>query len=272
MKLYILMTIHNRAEYTLACLASIDEQTYRDFEVVVVDDGSTDGSYECIRERFPGTTTLKGDGNLWWTGGMNMGLTHILEKAHEDDLVLTLNDDTYFDVDYLERFVKAHTAHPMSCMGSLLRNYYDRSVVEDAGMRIDWNGYWYRPLAYRDSGKPVTVDTLSCRGTLIPVSVFKKIGLFDQKKLPHYNADYDFFLRAAHAGVPLYMTYNAVIFNKEKLGVKKHRSLWWRMFNRKSPSNISNNFVMILRHSPGLYLKLKNATVYTVRSFGKLFF
>lgn len=272
MKLYVLMTIHNRAEYSLACLECVDAQTYRNFEIVVVDDGSTDGSSNRIQERYPGVTILKGDGNLWWTGGMNVGLRYILQKASKNDLVLTLNDDTWFDTDYFERLLQAQSARPGSCVGSLLKNYYDRSVVEDSGICIDWDGYWYKPIRYDEVNEVVEVDTLSCRGTVVPVSVFNKIGLFDQKKLPHYNADYDFFLRAARADVPLYMTYEAVIFNKEKLdGKKKQRSLWWRMFNRKSPSNISNNAIMIVRHSPGWYMKLKNILFYTARSLGKLF-
>lgn len=271
MKVYIVMTVHNRAELTLACLSYVADQSYTDYEVVVVDDGSTDNTSTLIAEQYPEVTVLQGDGNLWWTGGMNKGISYVLEHAHDTDAIVTLNDDTYFEQNYIANLVHAAQKHPGACVGSLLKNYFQKEIIEDSGVKINWNGYTYYQIPFDETKKEVAVDTLSCRGALIPVSAMKNVGMFDVRHLPHYNADYDFFIRAERQGVPLYMSYDAVIYNKEDLNSKKKRkSIWWRMFNRKSSSNIGVHYFMILKRSPSKLSAVKNLFAYTGRSITKL--
>ena len=80
---FVVIPVHNRLEFTRACLASLREQSYRDFTIVVVDDGSTDGTYATLAEEFPEVTLLWGDGDLWWTGAMNRALEWALPQAAE---------------------------------------------------------------------------------------------------------------------------------------------------------------------------------------------
>lgn len=265
---YALMTIHNRRELTLACLDALAEQTYSDLIVVVVNDGSTDGSGQAIKEKFPKTIILTGDGNLWWTRGMNKGLAYILPKAMPGDYVFTLNDDTQFDTDYIEKLVATAKRYPHTCVGSLLRNLFQPTVIEDSGVQLDWNGYIYKRIMYDPIKTEVVVDTLPCRGTLIPVEVFRSIGIFNQRWLPHYAADYEFFIRAKRAGFGLLMSYQAVVYNKDHLDApaKPKKSLWWRAFNMKSVSNIKNTFYIILKYSPTWKLKIKNTIAFLHRA------
>ena len=81
MRIYALMTIYNRKKLTLDCLRCVSNQNYTNFEIVVVDDGSIDGSVEAIKENFPKVTVIKTTGNLWWTASMNKGVKYILSKA-----------------------------------------------------------------------------------------------------------------------------------------------------------------------------------------------
>ena len=71
--------MHNRKEYTHQCLLSIYKQTNKNFIVIVIDDGSTDGTGEMITNEFPEVILLKGDGNLWWTKAINLGIKHALK-------------------------------------------------------------------------------------------------------------------------------------------------------------------------------------------------
>ena len=68
---YIVIPCFNRKKLTRGCLQALENQTYKDFKVIVVDDGSTDGTANMITREFPETILLFGDGNLFWTGATN---------------------------------------------------------------------------------------------------------------------------------------------------------------------------------------------------------
>jgi GT2 family glycosyltransferase len=70
---WIVIPAHNRKPLTLACLESLARQTFSDFAVAVVDDGSTDGTSEAIQEAFPQVHLILGSGDLWWTRATNLG-------------------------------------------------------------------------------------------------------------------------------------------------------------------------------------------------------
>lgn len=210
MNLFIVIPCHNRRELTGNCLASLQKQSYQDFSVVVVDDGSTDGTSDMIRERFPGVHLLHGDGSLWWTGGVNKGIEYALEQGA--DYVITLNDDTLHAPDFVEKMVHWGKQEPNAVMGALEvdegtgellfgREIFDKST--------SLNQFKNLPEAERTGLKPVRY--LPGRGLWIPRAVFEKIGLFDIENFPHYLADYDFTFNAQKAGFPEYMNFDARI-------------------------------------------------------------
>jgi cellulose synthase/poly-beta-1,6-N-acetylglucosamine synthase-like glycosyltransferase len=93
---HVLIPVHNRMDATLECVACLERQTYRDFRVVIVDDGSTDGTSDTLERMHPEVEVLRGDGNLWWTGAVHMGVEHILKSAKGGDFVLT-HDGPHID-------------------------------------------------------------------------------------------------------------------------------------------------------------------------------
>ena len=91
---YVVVPAHNRRELTLACAEAIEAQSYTPKTVIVVDDGSTDGTAAALAATFQSVVVLHGNGNLWWTGAVNKGIEWVLARCANSDFVLTLNYDT----------------------------------------------------------------------------------------------------------------------------------------------------------------------------------
>ena len=85
--------MHNHVVETLACLDCLGRQSYCSWTAIVVDDGSTDGTFERVRESHPDTVILSGDGNLWWSGATSIGIREARRRARNRDFVLMLNND-----------------------------------------------------------------------------------------------------------------------------------------------------------------------------------
>jgi len=223
MSVFVVIPVHNRLELTRACLASLREQSFRDFTVVVVDDGSTDGTSNALANEFPAVTILSGDGSLWWAGAMNVGVGWALARAEWDDVVLSLNDDTIPPPDYLERLLRAHAASPHALVGSLQLSAADRATVIDGGVTVNW-----ATAKYRTAGCGVTadgdacpgpnlrrVDVLGGRGTLIPVEALRRTGPYWEQGLRHYAADYELSRRAQRAGFDLVVDWGSPLYVRE---------------------------------------------------------
>ena len=95
---------------TLACLDSLADVTYPNWEVIVVDNGSEDGSVEAIRKAHPAATVIESAENLGFAGGNNLGLEAALRRSA--DFILLLNNDTIVAPDVLSAFVTAAREHP----------------------------------------------------------------------------------------------------------------------------------------------------------------
>jgi len=243
MMIHIVIPVRNNLEVTLECLRLLSLQTWRDFDVTVTDDGSTDGTYEAIREQFPSVTVLRGDGNLWWTGAINTALEYILPKTADDDYILTLNDDVVFDENYLANLAEAARMRPGWLIGSVSFDKDDPERVVDAGIYFNernrniLRGNYKPGFNFNDK-----VNCLSGRGALIPVIVFRSIGLYNDRHLHHYAADNELSLRANRNGFPSCVFFGAILYSDtSKSGFKftpfmklSLKQAWNLIFSRKS--------------------------------------
>jgi GT2 family glycosyltransferase len=202
----IVIPVHDRREITRACLLALRAQTHAGAGVVVVDDGSTDGTTEMLARDFPEVTALRGDGDLWWTGATNLGCAWVLDRWPGIHGVVLLNDDTLPGPLWLGELVRAAQTHPRAVMGSLTVDAASGHSLA-ACRRVHWWTARYeaplrglRPEAVRArAGAYLEADLLSGTGTLVPAEALRRVGPFD-RLLPHYGADYEFSRRAARAG------------------------------------------------------------------------
>ena len=258
--IYVVIPVHNRLDSTRECLESLKHQTNHSFEVVLIDDGSADGTSDYISRNFSAVTVMKGDGTLWWTGATNLGVRYVLEHCRDNDYVLTLNNDTVLPANYFETIISLARCAPKALIGSIARDNDRRDVCVDGGVGIRWFSAKFIKLKAPTEGTSdafYSVSALPGRGTLIPVRVFHEIGLFDDKYFPHYAADYDFSLRAAKSGYDLLLHPQCYLYSKTQLtGISNvHNRIsfrkWIESFNSiKSPNNLKIRLQFGLRHAP----------------------
>lgn len=197
-EIHILLPVHNRREITRRFIQCLKQQTYRNYHLILIDDGSTDGTDEMVRAEIKTVTILKGHGNWWWAGSLQQGYLWLKSRdTTPDDLVLIMNDDTEFKSDFLQTAVNILTGKKRAL---LLAHCYSRDNMRllDAGVHVDW-----KRLTFDQASSPDQINCLSTRGLFLRIADFFDIGGFYPKLLPHYASDYEFTIRAHRKGMTL---------------------------------------------------------------------
>lgn len=204
-RIAVIVPVFNRRETTLAFLRQVYAVNAAGVEekIVVIDDGSTDGTTAAIKECYKSVTVLQGDGNLWWTGAVNMGVRYALESIEGVDAVLIINDDLKLDQEFLANLLQVANINTNALVSSVTINQDTGSKEEVLTAGFIRQGRWLniRPLhsgeQYTDRwGDVAEGELLTGASLLIPVAVIKDIGLFDDKGFPHNWGDFEYTLRA----------------------------------------------------------------------------
>jgi len=272
----LIIPVHNRIEYTAKCLDSIFKQSYDNFFVIVVDDGSTDGTNEMIKSNFKLVEVIEGNGNLFWTASVNLGL----RKAYANgaQYFMTLNNDTVAPEDFLDNMLQWAKKYPRSIIGALELDI-NKNIPIYGGERISWT--WKNSLSLLHilpKAKQVgmhEVSYLPGRGLLIPRVVFDSIGFFDEVSFPHYYADFEFTYRATKHKYKNFINYDAKLYTyPEESGDTKNRKVKSikgyinHLFDIKGGGNLKNFTIFSLRHCPKINLPVYLITGYIRRLLG----
>src|ERR687883_807957 len=140
----------NGERFLRLCLGSLRDQSFRDFETIVVDNGSVDGSISFVEEHFPEVDVVSLGENRGIAAAFNAGI-----EASTAEYVVLLNNDTEQDPGWLEALVLAAEDHPEAGLfASKLIDFHDRGVLDGAGDAMRLSGLPYR-LGHgeRDSGR-----------------------------------------------------------------------------------------------------------------------
>jgi GT2 family glycosyltransferase len=207
----------NCRDDTIECLHSLTGLTYPDYETIVVDNGSTDGSPEAIREAFPEVELLTNPDNLGFAGGNNVGIRQAL--SGEAAYVFVLNNDTVVDPALLDELVATAEADSrIGVVGPKIYYYDQRDRLWYAGAREQWLRRIPATVGLDelDRGQHDQLrETAFVYGTamLIRRQVLEQIGLLDEEFFA-YHEDADFCIRARQAGYRCIYNPRGMIWHK----------------------------------------------------------
>lgn len=237
-KLYVITAVHNRRGTTSKFIGSLTKQTFRDFQLILVDDGSTDGTDEMVKDSLPNSIILYGDGGLWWGGALHRAYQYIKAGNFDpDDGVLIANDDNIIHEDFLQKGVDLLRGNPNTLIPAIGYSLDDGKLRDGA---VYWNfktgeNYVLEPGA---SG-----NCASTRALFFRVRDFLKVGGFHPRLLPHYGSDYEFAIRAWKKGFEI-KTFSdlAYVFDAKTTGDRAYtkygtKELLKRAFSKRSSYN-----------------------------------
>lgn len=221
---YVLAPVHNRRALTEQFVRSLVAQTDQRFHLVLVDDGSRDGTADMVRSLLPSATVIRGTGNWWWAGSLQRARSWLLRQpSSPDDLVLIANDDTTFEPDFL---ANARVVMEQPGRKLLLAEPHSAQTGEALalGTKIDWRKLRFTPAHRRED-----IDCFATRGLFLWRRDFNELGGFHTVLLPHYLSDYEYTIRASRRGFELRTDPSVrLVMDEDTTGIrqKDYRSGW----------------------------------------------
>jgi hypothetical protein len=208
----------NGCHDTLACLQSLAGLDYPAYEVIVIDNGSTDNSVAVIRATFPQVTLVEAGENLGFVGGNNLGLEQACKMG--SDYALLLNNDTEVAPAFLRKLVDAAEADPTAGAASPIIYYFDTpKVIWSAGGEVDWRHGHTRLVGMGETddgqfdGKPRPVGFITGCAFLIKMPVYEQVGGLDPRFFAYYE-DNEWCLRIHRAGYRILFVPQAKVWHK----------------------------------------------------------
>jgi len=194
------------------CLDSLVAQTFRDFETVLVDNGSTDGSVAYVREHYPWVRLVALSENTGFSGGNNRGLAEC-----QGGYIVTLNNDTKAEPEFLSELVRAAEADPgVGIVAAKMLNFYETGRIDSVGIRITTNGMASNiGVGEADTGQYGTPREVfgACAGAaLYRRAMLDEVGFFDPAFFAYYE-DTDLAWRGRLAGWRCMTAPGAVVYH-----------------------------------------------------------
>jgi len=209
----VIIVNYNGLHLLAECLDSLREQIFSDFEVILVDNASSDGSGAFVTENYPGVKVIVNGENLGYGGGNNTGIA-----ASGAKYVVLLNNDTKVDARWLERLYEAaEKDKTIGMCASKILNYYDPETIDNTGLLIYRDGIARgRGRLEKDTGQYALQEEVffpsGCAG-LYRREMLEEIGLLDEDFFLYVD-DVDIGFRGRLAGWKCLYVPEAVVYHK----------------------------------------------------------
>ena len=255
--IYIIIPVFNRLELTQNCIKSIYSQKENiDFNIILVDDCSSDKTVEWVSLHYPEVTILEGSGSLFWGGAIHKGIEHALRNCNLHDYVLLVNNDVILSENTICELVNfCEQKNRKVLVGSISVDSRSNGRVIKSGTKvkswfINWTSHAFFEQKIEDvvKQKSTEVDFLTGRCLLHPVEVFAKVGNYDSISFSHYGADDEFSMRVKRYGFKTFLCTSAIVYMQET--PSKNLGFFDTFFSIHSSSNIINKFKLSLKVAP----------------------
>jgi GT2 family glycosyltransferase len=280
-KVEIVIPVYNRRDTTLQGLRSLSriDSTGLDVHIIIIDDGSTDGTSEAIAQNFPEVQVIKGDGTLHYAAGTNRGITAALER--KPDFIVTANDDAVFHEQFLQRLITTAKNNPHSIVGALLLLWDEPHKVFQVGqVWKTWAGGWIIPedlTAFNVPQKTFEVECVVGNCVMFPVAAILENGLMDEERFPHGWGDAQYLMRMKKAGWKLLVEPKSFVWCEpntypkplHKMPVAEILKVLFK--NRRHPLNLQRQFIARWESAPTKPKAVAAFAVYCFQLFGKAF-
>jgi len=200
----VLLSCYNRKHATLRCLRDLASAALPDatiIDVYLVDDASSDGTGDAVRKEFPYVHLMKGNGHLYWGGGMRLAFSEAMKAGH--DFFLWLNDDVELFSNAIVNLTETYQCvlmregRPVIVVGATCDP--DTGLMTYGGrQRRSWHPLRFEKVEPNER-EPVVCETMNGNAVLIPAAVAEKIGNMDCRFTQHMG-DFDYGLRARKVG------------------------------------------------------------------------
>jgi GT2 family glycosyltransferase len=205
-RLFILLPVHNRREITTRFVESLAKQTCLDFRLILIDDGSIDGTAEAVRALWPAVVVITGTGGWWWGGCLQQAWLWLRRSPPAPDAIIAIcNDDMEITDDLLE-CAKAELQETPSTLLLARQLEEGRQDEQPSGVSVD-----LKHLRFVQTNDPAIINCLPTRGLFCRWEDFDRVGGFHPRLLPHYFSDYEFTMRAKRRGLHLHVARSVVI-------------------------------------------------------------
>ena len=213
-KIAIVVPNWNGEQELPACLDSLRSQSMNS-SIIVVENGSVDGSVELLESEYPDVTLLKQPKNLGFAGGVNIGIRYALD--HEFDYVALFNNDAVADKEWLKYLVNTLEKSPNTGIATCKFLNIDGSSIDSTGdMYTVWGLPYPRGRGEKNNtiyNKDVYIFGASGGATIYRSELLRKIGLFDEKFFAYYE-DIDVSFRAQLSGWKVQYVSTAIAYHR----------------------------------------------------------
>jgi len=214
------------------CLESIFEQNFTDYELIVVDNNSNDGSAEYIKENFPNIKLIENSENLGFAGGNNAGI-----KVCTGEWIFFLNNDAFLEkncLEFLAKFIESKKNESLVFMPLMLKADSPEFVDSAGDMLYPWGyAYKYDNVSANKFLEPKEIALACCGAAVFNRELIEKLNGFDEDFFLYYE-DVDLSLRARHLGAEIWLVPQAKVFHKGSatVGKKTRQRLYYIERNR----------------------------------------
>lgn len=242
-KVSIIIPTWNGRKLLKNCLESLQKQTFKDFDILVVDNGSSDGTVEFVENDYPNIKLIIFKKNTGFAFAVNAGI-----KASKADYLILVNNDTKLDKRCVEYLVKAAEAQiQVGMVAAKMLNYHNPKLIDSVGDYIDEVGHANNIGLGENDGpkfdKPDEVFLVTGGGSLFKRQVFDRIGFFDEDYFA-YMEDVDLCFRAQLKGFKGWYEPKAVIYHIHKATSSKNKPFLEYLQFRNMMQTIIKDFPM----------------------------